>query len=208
MQLLSHRGLWNDPAEKNTIPAFERSLTAGFGIETDVRDALGELVLSHDLPTGGEPTLAWLLSAMSGSALPLAINIKADGMASKVADLLSEFPNPDAFVFDMSIPETRPYLTAGLPVFLRRSEVEGEHAWSTSAAGIWLDSFQSTWFDAATVRQLVAQHERVCVVSGELHGRDATESWEALVAAGDLPGLMLCTDHPLEAAEHFGRSHD
>ena len=46
MKIISHRGWWRAEIEKNTPRAFQRTLSAGFGTETDVRDfavsALGE----------------------------------------------------------------------------------------------------------------------------------------------------------------------
>ncbi|MFQ6343008.1 hypothetical protein [Campylobacter sp. VTCC 70190] len=38
MQILSHRGYWKNKEEKNSIVAFERSLTKMYGLETDLRD--------------------------------------------------------------------------------------------------------------------------------------------------------------------------
>ena len=52
MQILSHRGLWKSKNEQNTKQSFEISLEKNFGIETDVRDYNGELVISHDMPEG------------------------------------------------------------------------------------------------------------------------------------------------------------
>ena len=41
MQILSHRGWWATPAEKNSLAAFERSFGADYGTETDLRDEQG-----------------------------------------------------------------------------------------------------------------------------------------------------------------------
>lgn len=41
MKIISHRGFWHNPSEKNTEMAFCRSFELGFGTETDVRDSLG-----------------------------------------------------------------------------------------------------------------------------------------------------------------------
>jgi glycerophosphoryl diester phosphodiesterase len=45
MKIMSHRGYWRGEDEKNTTTAFSRSFDLGFGTETDVRDALGQLVI-------------------------------------------------------------------------------------------------------------------------------------------------------------------
>jgi hypothetical protein len=41
MQILSHRGYWQHPSEKNTEAAFRRSFLLGYGTETDIRDRDG-----------------------------------------------------------------------------------------------------------------------------------------------------------------------
>ena len=50
IKILSHRGYWKKVEEKNTIQAFENSFSHGFGLETDIRDLNGKLVVSHDIP--------------------------------------------------------------------------------------------------------------------------------------------------------------
>lgn len=51
MEIISHRGYWKCKNEKNTKIAFNRSFNMGYGIETDIRDFRGELVISHDIAT-------------------------------------------------------------------------------------------------------------------------------------------------------------
>jgi glycerophosphoryl diester phosphodiesterase len=95
MQILAHRGLWADPDDRNSLGALRRALDAGHGHETDVRDRLGELVISHDPPTGTEALpLSSLLAAYrsSGSTATLAINIKSDGLHDRLAATLGALP--------------------------------------------------------------------------------------------------------------------
>ena len=54
MQLLAHRGLWNRPEEKNSLQALTASFNLGIGVETDIRDCDGSLVISHDPPRSAE----------------------------------------------------------------------------------------------------------------------------------------------------------
>ena len=49
MEIIAHRGFWISAEEKNTQTAFLRALENGFGIETDLRDFDGTLVISHDM---------------------------------------------------------------------------------------------------------------------------------------------------------------
>src|ERR1700722_7438777 len=82
MLILSHRGYWKQPAEKNQEIALRRSFALGFGAETDVRDRGGTLVISHDPPLGGELPFEALLDIHPeyDGDLPLALNVKSDGL--------------------------------------------------------------------------------------------------------------------------------
>jgi hypothetical protein len=203
MELLAHRGFWRTPAEKNSERAFRRAFDAGYGIETDLRDRLGELVISHDPATGGEMTLAEFLALPADPGLPLALNIKADGLAVRVRDALAGSGRTNWFVFDMSVPDTRQQLKAGNPVYLRVSEHEPQPPFQEAARGIWLDAFDGRWFGADEVRRWLARGLKVCVVSCELHGRDPAALWQALAPLAGMPGLALCTDRPDEARARF-----
>lgn len=208
MKILSHRGYWKTIEEKNSLVAFERSFALGFGTETDVRDMAGALVISHDMPVGAPMALATFLDLIDDPSMPLAMNIKADGLAT---DLARHFEGRglDWFVFDMSVPDLRMHLNAGNPVFVRMSEVERDPAWLDEAQGIWLDAFAGEWYDMALVRALLDSGKRVCVVSPELHRRDHAALWDALAPLARHEGLMLCTDFPELAKEKFkGDLHD
>ncbi len=208
MQVLSHRGYWIDESEKNRPVAFERSYALGFGTETDVRDHDGRLVISHDMPTGTPLAFeAWLDCLARTATRPLlqAINIKADGLALPLARAMKGNPNP-WFVFDMSIPDTLWQLKAGNPVYLRMSEYETvPAALESRIAGVWLDAFERRWYDAGTLRALLARGLKVCVVSPELHRRDDHHDlWAMLRDLRDDPALSLCTDLPEQARASLG----
>lgn len=203
MIILSHRGYWVSPEEKNTEKAFSRSFSLGFGTETDVRDCLGKLVISHDMPGGMEMTLQELLSLTNGKKLLLAINIKSDGLADLLNHLMTDYERSSWFAFDMSITDMRAHLNAGNPVFARMSEVERDPAWFDQIQGIWLDSFDGEWFGCDLIRNLLDQRKQVCVVSSELHGRDQTNLWSKLRPLAQEDRLILCTDLPELAQEFF-----
>ena len=222
MQVLSHRGHWLDASEKNTLAAFTRSFGEGFGTETDLRDVAGTIVISHDMPSGNEMTAAEFLALEGASALPLALNIKADGQAKAVRALIEDADAAQAFVFDMAVPDTLAYFAAGVPVYTRMSEVEREPAWLSRSAGVWLDAFEGTWYDRQLIERLLGDGNgsaasgsgsggggsgddvAVCVVSPELHGRDHRSTWELLEPLREHPKLSICTDLPLDAAAFFG----
>ncbi len=206
MKILSHRGYWKSVQEKNSEEAFERSFSLGFGTETDLRDFCGELVISHDIPDRSSILFSRVLEIAaqhaSNASLTLALNIKADGLVELLQDDLKKFPNLDCFVFDMAVPDMRPYLNADVPVFARMSEVERVPAWLDKCSGVWLDSFEAEWYGKREIDALLIKGKRVCIVSPELHKRSHLSLWQRL-KENDHSQLMLCTDFPEEAAEYF-----
>ncbi len=206
MIILSHRGYWRDPAEKNQPAAFHRSFDLGFGTETDVRDIRGNIVISHDMPASGEITLDQMLDILDGRDLPLAMNIKADGLARTLDAQLKAAGLTQWFTFDMSVPEMVVQLGLGLPVFTRASEYEQPPTCYDRATGIWLDAFRSEWYAARDVETFLRDGKRVCIVSPELHKRPHEGLW-AMLRDGNLhkhEGLMLCSDIPEDATRYFG----
>lgn len=201
MIVISHRGYWLDAAEKNTPEAFARSFNLGFGTETDVRDCLGELVVSHDLPRGHEMKLESLLFLLAEKNVPLAVNIKADGLAESLSVAMKGYGRENWFVFDMSIPDMRQHLRVGNPVFARWSEVEREPAWYDKIDGLWLDSFSEQGPDLDVINKY--KNKRICIVSPELHGRDHMCLWNRLLPFAHEERLMLCTDLPEIARTFF-----
>lgn len=199
MRIISHRGYWLEPAEKNTRAAFERTLAKGFGTETDVRDLAGTLVVAHDPPKGGEMRWSELLAMFEGSGLPLAVNVKSDGLAPLLIEVFRESATP-WFAFDMSGPQTVQFARQGLPFYSRHSDVEPEPILYAEAAGIWLDSFtDDRWIRPDVIRRHLDAGKAVCVVSSELHGRDPARLWDALDELRGEAGVTLCTDWPEKA---------
>jgi glycerophosphoryl diester phosphodiesterase len=209
MIILSHRGYWKEPAEKNTEAAFVRSFALGFGTETDLRDHQGQLVISHDPPTGPEVSADafFALYAKHGRGLPLALNIKADGLQESLQTVLKkhQIPATDYFVFDMAVPDALGYLRRDMPAFTRNSELEPAPAFADKAAGIWVDGFFGDWFGPEELSALLQSFRRACVVSPELHGRSHQALWNRLANSpiAHHPGLMICTDRPEEAQALF-----
>ena len=207
ISIIAHRGHWLRPEEKNSREAFLRALKGGHGIETDIRDALGRLVISHDMPCGGEMPFADFLALCQAfpSSRPIALNIKADGMQRAIKAEMDKSALSGYFVFDMSIPDTLGYLRVGTPTFIRRSEYEPAPAFAERAEGVWLDAFETDWYSAETIRSILTRRKRVCIVSPELHGRKHLPLWELLRSAELRSNEMisLCTDFPDDAKEFF-----
>ena len=197
-----------DPSEKNSEAAFLRALKAGFGIETDFRDCLGQLVVSHD-PAQGDSMRAdeFFKLLASFDPQPIAVNVKADGLQDLLSHELKSVSTKNYFIFDMSVPDTLRYLDMKHPVFVRVSEYEVPHPMLLSrAAGVWVDAFVSDWYTAETIQTYLDLGFKICIVSPELHKRQHIHTWARIkewnIHHSDK--IHLCTDFPQLALEYFG----
>lgn len=199
IRLLAHRGLWRTKADQNAPSALLQSLENGFGVETDIRDRSGVLVVSHDCPNISSPLLSSMWGtwqALATADRPLALNIKADGLAANFVDLVRGLAPGSFFFFDMSVPDMRLYLKLGLPVFTRQSDAEPEPAYYAQSKGVWLDALDGPWDASDAIRRHLDQGKDVAVVSEELHGRSEKAQWQMLRAFRDERRVLLCTDFP------------
>lgn len=214
--IIAHRGFWTangtaDPSAQNGLSAFRAAIDAGFGIETDVRDYAGDPVISHD-PAGPdalpfEDFLSEFARAFD-TRMPLAINVKADGLAETIADALARHGVASAFVFDMSIPDTLAYTRLELPVFLRHSEFERYPDLEEQAVGIWMDELTVPWITGEAIANHLAAGRSVCAVSPELHGRVADIAWQVYSGFGAFDRFMVCTDYPDRLRERLSEAEE
>ena len=208
MIILSHRGYWKEINEKNLPIAFERSFSLGFGTETDIRDYKGELVISHDIADENCITVKDMFEIYNkyDKTLPLALNIKADGLQVKLKELLEEYNITNYFVFDMSVPDGLGYLKQNIKAFTRESEYEKTPSFYEDAYGIWLDEFQGHWISKEVIEKHIKNNKQICIVSPDLHKREYKNEWQhykEIEKELGIDNLMICTDYPEEAKEFF-----
>lgn len=210
MKILAHRGYWLSPEEKNSRKALVRAFEYGLGIETDIRDLDGVLVVSHDMPRKHTSlTLAQLLDdyTVANCDSMLALNIKSDGLAKSLQQLLEKYNVRHYFCFDMSVPDSMNYFRSGMPAAARISEYEPEGYLSNKASFLWIDGFNEEQVNLVHLQDWLSRGKIVCLVSPELHGREKSSLWELLKQMPEKiighPNLMLCTDTPLEARRVF-----
>lgn len=209
MDILAHRGLWFHENEKNTLNAIKRAFEEGFGIETDIRDFGGRIVISHNPPIGDEPGIEDVFSAYdkyrNDKILNIALNIKADGLYLLIENILkSRQSDNNYYFFDMSVPEQYVYLRRGYSFYTRSSEYEKELLFIDEAAGIWLDQFTECDHIETVLPQYIEKHKRVAIISSEIHGRNEARLWDFLKQYKDNELVSLCTDKPREARDYFG----
>ena len=208
MIVLSHRGYWRQAEEKNTREAFERSFAMGFGTETDIRDHNSQLVISHDMPDANSMPLEVFFEIYKGHRvfLPLALNIKADGLQAELDRLLAEYQIENYFVFDMAVPDGLLYAKQKFRTYTRHSEYEPVPPYYELAQGVWLDEFNGHWLTDEVIEQHQAQQKDLCIVSPDLHKRDYQQEWQHYRQLETRIGkdkIMLCTDFPEQAQEYF-----
>ena len=210
MKIISHRGYWQKIEEKNSSVAFHRSFALGFGTETDLRDLDGEIVVSHDPPRSDSGIISFVqlleMFCAYDPTLPLALNIKADGLQKPVAKLLQAWNINNYFLFDMSVPDLLVSQRANLICYTRQSEFENIPSLYERAKGVWMDEFFDPWISIDSIKGHIDNGKEVCIVSPELHGRDPVERWSFLES---LPSSIqekctICTDLPEKARDYFG----
>ena len=208
MIILAHRGLWKSESEKNTMACLKKALQFNFGIETDLRDYQEELVISHNIAEASSPKLEDFFQyyASLGIDLPLALNVKADGMQWKLKELLGKYQISNYFLFDMSVPEMVVNQKEHLKFFTRHSDIESECVLYEKADGVWLDSFyKENWPTEEVVRRHLSDNKKISVISPEIHGFPYLPLWEMLKKNRFHEDMrtMLCTDLPEEARRYF-----
>ena len=205
MIILSHRGLWKDDTQKNTLAALELSFSSGFGTETDIRDYQGKLVISHDIADEKSITLDSMLEVYCkyNKNLYLALNVKADGLQDELKKSLQKYQIENYFVFDMSVPEGIKYLKNNFNVFTRESEYERSPSFYDKAQGVWMDCFDGDWINENAIIKNLENTKMVCVVSPDLHKRDYLNVWNNYKKLSQHNNFFLCTDYPKKAQDFF-----
>ena len=191
--IYAHRGLWRSTEQQNSQEAIEAARPSGYGIETDLRSKNNSLVISHD-PYGALNPL--FVDEIDFSEIPMALNIKEDGLLQQYGAFIQKYPSQHTFLFDGSIPEMVKIKEKGLPHALRLSEFETELPWESQF--LWIDGFKSDWWTKSPrILNLIEKHF-VVFVSPELHGRAIETAWDFfhLLHSKGIAHFGICTDHP------------
>ena len=200
--IIAHRGFWSTPDEKNSSIAFKRAFSKGYGVETDLRDLKGEIVISHNMPEGQEIKFEDLVKMLNGRPNTLALNIKADGIYDSVFKILNKYDVENYFTFDMSIPDLVCQTQyENVNVFTGMSDILNEPILLDRCTGVWLDSFYTDWYSEIEIESILSKNKKLCVVSPELHGRQHIDVWKLIKPYID--EICVCTDLPEAAEEYF-----
>lgn len=198
MRILAHRGLWYSEDERNSLSALERAFVNGYGVETDIRDYNGKLVISHDIPSEESVELRDVFEKYieCGCDEWLALNVKADGLQDILQDLIEEYKIEKYFVFDMSIPEQVVYKKKNIPYFTRQSELEKNPVMYEECLGVWMDEWEENWITKEDVEQHLKDGKMVSIISPEIHSRNPELLLRELEGVQS-DNLFICTDKPV-----------
>jgi glycerophosphoryl diester phosphodiesterase len=195
MKIVCHRGAWKKKSAQNTLSAIKEAL-AYDGVEIDLRNFNGKIVMSHDPLKGpAYDTLESAFKLKAPDGFFWALNIKEDGLASNLRKLLGKYRITNYMCFDLSFPEKVTYVESGLRVFERFGDLEPR---LPPTREIVLDCFKENSLGRFLK---AAGRKRTFVISPELHGRDHAKAWRSL--KGTRGERWLCTDFPEEASEYF-----
>ena len=198
--IFAHRGLWKSREDQNSKESLNLAFKSGFAVETDVRDYMGTLVISHDPLKSAESVNELKLSVNQRFAL----NIKEDGLISHFQNKRDIILASSSFLFDGSMPQMYMIKKLGIPHALRISEFESEIPWESQY--LWIDGFESDWWmqNSQVISYLSKYH---CIfVSPELHGRKYARAfdWFANLKDSQEYKFSVCTDHPTELSRLCG----
>jgi hypothetical protein len=181
----------NDLAQLQSTPSH-------FGVEMDIHGYADRLVVHHEPGHDAIDFEEWLEAYDHAF---LIANIKEEGVERRARDLILARGIDAFFMLDLSFPAIVKMVRSGESrVAVRVSEYEsaaGALRLARRAGWIWLDSFEGGV--PVPLAELTALHDagfRICVVSPELHGREAVEI--DAMKAGLPAGLIdaVCTKYP------------
>ena len=169
------------------------------GVEMDVRIRGDRLVVAHDPFEDGADLHHWLDHFRHRL---LIVNVKEEGLERHILRRLRAQSIEDFFFLDQSFPFLMRTLRGGEPrCAVRVSEYESvDTAMSLEgrAEWVWVDGFHGFPLAAPSARRLRDAGFRTCLVSPELHGRDAAEIpvYQAMARATGVPFDAVCTRQP------------
>lgn len=191
MKIISHR--------RNTMSEL-LATDSKYGIEVDIRSEGDRLIIHHDPCVDGESFDEWINAYRHGT---LVLNIKEEGLESRLITLMQVKGITDYFFLDQSFPFLVKWSKAGEHrCAVRVSEFESIETALTLAGKVdwvWIDCFTHFPLSAQDARRLTDAGFKLCLVSPELHGRDANVEilrLASLLRERNIVADAVCTKHP------------
>ena len=169
MKIIKHR--------VNTIEELA-SVEPAYGVEIDLRNHNGELILAHD-PFSADLVhfIDWLKFYHHDM---IVLNIKEEGLETKILEVVSALNVQNFFFLDQSFPFLFKTLISGESrTAIRFSDLESIDTVTrtlnmsvTKPKWLWIDSFSGEWSHLKELDKIKSLGLNVCLASPELHGRN------------------------------------
>jgi len=184
---------------RNTIEDL-KATPNGYGVEVDIRSRGEELIIHHDPFVEGERFEDWIAAYRHGT---LILNVKEEGLEGRLKDAMQVHGIEDYFLLDQSFPFLVKWAEALRGrCAVRVSEFELlETAFSLAgkANWVWVDCFTRFPLSVDDASRLKQAGFKLCLVSPELQGRDASSEIPALMELLGERGIeadAVCTKRP------------
>jgi hypothetical protein len=191
MEIIIHR--------QNTLKEL-MLLPKTYGLEIDIRSRGSRLILQHDPFKDGECFIEWIKQYQHGT---LILNLKEEGLESNLIDIMSDQGIENYFFLDQSFP----FLLKFSEVCQGRSAVRVSEFESIDTAirlagkikWVWIDCFSTFPLGIEHIKELKLLGYKLCLVSPELHGRNATDEIVMLMNSFSKSNIFfdaVCTKYP------------
>ncbi|MES2977758.1 MAG: phosphatidylinositol-specific phospholipase C/glycerophosphodiester phosphodiesterase family protein [Pseudomonadota bacterium] len=191
MKLISHR--------RNTLAELQATPTH-YGVEVDIRSQGEDLVIHHDPYVRGESFDAWFAAYRHGT---LILNVKEEGLEARLIALMQARGFSDYFFLDQSFPFLVKWSKLGeRRCAVRVSEFESVETALTLAGKVewvWVDCFTHFPLTREAAGTLQEAGFKLCLVSPELQGRDASveiPALKAMLRERHIVAEAVCTKRP------------
>ena len=171
-----------------------------YGIEVDIRSQDDQLIIHHDPYVAGESFDEWINAYRHGT---LILNVKEEGLESRLIALMQAKGITDYFFLDQSFPFLVKWSKAGEHrCAVRVSEFESIETALTLAGKVdwvWVDCFTRFPLSESDARRLKDAEFKICLVSPELQGRDANveiPQLALLLKDRNIVADAVCTKRP------------
>jgi hypothetical protein len=206
MKIICHRGLWSKSSEHNSLKACLEGAKYYDGIEVDLKNHNGKIVLSHN-PLAKNQQAVQLESLLRKTPKTFfAFNIKEDGLGPELRKLISRHKIKNYMCFDLSLPESLQYQKEQLKIFSRVGDLDPKP--KVYPKGLVIDVFTQSNFTQIlrTLKRLKGPHQ-LFFISPELHGHKVEENWSKIknFIQTSNHSAFLCTDLPEKALQFFTR---
>lgn len=143
------------------------------GIEFDIRDSDGDIIVQHDAFKSGQLFSEFLEYCPSNKFY--IVNVKAEGVEERAIEMLEAAGIQNFFLLDCGIPAIMKLKKQGeRRIAIRFSEVEPLEmvtALQGCATWVWIDCFQKFPLTAEIAELFHKMDLKICLVSPDLQGR-------------------------------------